>query len=207
VLVDTERLSIGIDVAILGELGWHLTEPEIVSRFVGSSDAYFRREVEAHLGRPLPADWEEQIEARYRAAFEASLRPVQGIVEALERIPHDTCVASSGTHDKMRFTLGLTGLYSRFAGRIFSAIEVREGKPAPDLFLHAAARMGADPAACVVVEDSAFGVRAARAAGMRALAYGGGVTPPERLAGPGTIVFEDMRELPALLAALERHGA
>jgi HAD superfamily hydrolase (TIGR01509 family) len=203
VLVDSERLSIGVDVEILGELGWRLTEAEIVGRFVGSSDAFFRREVEAFLGRPLPPDWEAQVEERYRTVFTAHLRPVDGIVEALDRITQRSCVASSGTHEKIRFTLSLTGLWPRFAGRIFSATEVAEGKPAPDLFLHAAARMSVPPSACVVVEDSAFGVQAARAAGMRVLAYGNGVTPPQRLTGPGTIVFEDMRELPALLASLE----
>lgn len=203
VLVDSERLSIGVDVAVLAELGWPLTEAEVISRFVGSSDAYFRREVEAHLGRALPEDWDARVESRYRRAFEAELRPVDGIIEALDRLPHRTCVASSGTHEKMRFTLGLTGLYPRFAGRIFSATEVREGKPAPDLFLHAAAQMGVPAHACVVVEDSAFGVQAARAAGMWALAYGSGVTSPDRLAGPRTSVFEDMRELPALLESLQ----
>jgi beta-phosphoglucomutase-like phosphatase (HAD superfamily) len=90
------------------------------------------------------------------------------------------------------------------AGRIFSAAEVAEGKPAPDLFLHAAARLGADPAACAVVEDSRYGVEAARAAGMRAFGYTGGLTPPDRLAGPGTVLFDDMRRLPDLLAAAGR---
>src|SRR4051794_34530316 len=98
----------------------------------------------------------------------------------------------------MRRTLGLTGLFDRFEGRIFSADDVARGKPAPDLFLHAADRMGAAPARCAVVEDSAYGVAAARAAGMRAYGYGGGVTPGERLA-VGTVVFTDMRELPVLL--------
>jgi beta-phosphoglucomutase-like phosphatase (HAD superfamily) len=99
----------------------------------------------------------------------------------------------------MRYTLGKTGLYERFAGRIFSAAEVPRGKPAPDLFLYAAARMGIAPADCAVVEDSAAGVQAARAAGMPVFAYAGGVTPAARLEGPGTIVFRDMRELPGLL--------
>ena len=112
-----------------------------------------------------------------------------------------TCIASSGTHDYLRYTLGLTGLYERFAGRIFSADDVVNGKPAPDLFLHAAERMAAEPAGCVVVEDSRYGVEA-RAAGMRALAYAGGLWPAERLDGPNTIVFKDMRELPRVLAHL-----
>jgi hypothetical protein len=93
-------------------------------------------------------------------------------------------------------TLGLTGLLERFDGRIFSAEEVEHGKPAPDLFLHAAATIGADPARCAVVEDSRHGVDAARAAGMCAFAYAGGVTSAERLAGPGTVVFSEMHELP-----------
>jgi len=99
----------------------------------------------------------------------------------------------------MRLTLGLTGLYDRFKGRIFSATEVARGKPEPDLFLYAASRMGALPRDCIVIEDSANGVRAARAAGMRVMAYAGGVTPAAKLAGPGTTVFADMRDLPLLL--------
>jgi HAD superfamily hydrolase (TIGR01509 family) len=125
---------------------------------------------------------------------------VDGITEALDQIAVPTCVASSGSHDKLRFTLGHTGLYQRFQGRIFSGYEVANGKPAPDLFLHAAARMGAEPGRCAVVEDSHYGVLAARAAGMRVFGYAGGLTPPERLEGQGTTVFHDMRDLPRLLA-------
>lgn len=112
------------------------------------------------------------------------------------------CVASSGTHEKLRLTLGLTGLHDRFVGRIFSATEVEQGKPAPDLFLHAAARMGATPERCVVVEDSAAGVEAARRAGMRSFGFAGGLTPASWLEGPGTTVFHDMAELLALLQAV-----
>jgi beta-phosphoglucomutase-like phosphatase (HAD superfamily) len=95
--------------------------------------------------------------------------------------------------------LGLTGLYERFDGRIFSVEDVAAGKPAPDLFLHAAERMAATPARAVVVEDSRSGVQAARAAGMRVLAFAGGLTPAELLEGPDTVLFDDMRELPRLL--------
>jgi HAD superfamily hydrolase (TIGR01509 family) len=126
---------------------------------------------------------------------------VPGIVEALDTIMPklESCVASSGSHAKMRHTLGRTGLYDRFSGRIFSAEEVAHGKPAPDLFLHAAASMGVPPEHCVVVEDSRHGVRAARAAGMRSLGYAGGLTPAAWLEGPATVVFDDMLELPTLL--------
>jgi HAD superfamily hydrolase (TIGR01509 family) len=199
VLVDSERLAVRIDVRVLAELGWVLTEREVIDRFLGRSHAFMVSEIEAHLGRRLPDGREDPFERMYRQAFAAELAPVAGVREALDEITIPVCVASSGTHEKMRYTLGLTGLYERFAGRIFSATEVARGKPAPDLFLHAAARMGAQPGACAVVEDSSYGVEAARAAGMLALGFAGGMTPPERLRGPGTIVFSDMRELPRLI--------
>jgi HAD superfamily hydrolase (TIGR01509 family) len=199
VLVDTERIAVRIDVQVLASLGWELTEEEVVERFVGRSDAAVTAEIEAHLGHKLPGGWDEGFTDLYRKAFAAELKPVDGIVEALDQITALTCVASSGSHDKMRFTLGLTGLYERFEGRIFSVSEVANGKPAPDLFLHAAERLGVEPGGCAVVEDSRFGVEAARAAGMRALGYAGGLTPAAWLDGPGTVVFDDMRRLPALL--------
>lgn len=201
VLVDSERLAIKVDVQVLNSLGWPITEAEVIERFVGVSDPDFRKAVESHIGKTLPDDWDAPFEPLYRAAFAAALRPVEGIVEALDSIVLPSCVASSGTHEKMRYTLGLTGLYSRFEGRIFSATEVSKGKPHPDLFLHAARQMGADAAGCVVVEDSLNGVRAARAAGMKVLAYAGGVTPASKLAGDGTVVFHSMAELPQLFAA------
>jgi HAD superfamily hydrolase (TIGR01509 family) len=199
VLVDSERIVIRIDAMILEQLGWSLTEAEIVERFVGRSTESITVDIEAHIGRSLPSDWEDEFESLYRDALARELIPVDGIAEALDAIMLPTCVASSGSHEKMRFTLGLTGLYERFAGRIFSASEVARGKPEPDLFLHAAAQMGVAPAACVVVEDSEPGVRAARAAGMRVFGYAGGVTPAARLEAHATVVFDDMRDLPTLL--------
>ena len=199
VLVDSERIAVRVDVAVLAQLGWAMTEAEVVERFMGRTDAYMVSQIEAQLGRPLPANWEEPFQHLYREAFEAELKPVPGILEALEGILSPTCVASSGTHERIRYTLGLTGLYTRFVGRIFSASEVAHGKPAPDLFFHAADRMGVHPAACAVVEDSRYGVEAARAAGMRAFGYAGGLSPRHWLEGPGTVVFDDMRALPRLL--------
>jgi HAD superfamily hydrolase (TIGR01509 family) len=200
VLVDSERLAVRVESEYLTELGWPLTEAEIMERFTGRTDAYMDDAIEAQLGDRLPEGWKDQFHLRYREAFVAELVPVDGVVEALDRITVPTCVASSGSHDKLRFTLGHTGLYERFEGRIFSGYEVANGKPAPDLFLHAAARMGAEPARCAVVEDTRPGVQAARAAGMRAFGYAGGLTPPHWLEDHGAVVFEDMRELPRLLA-------
>ena len=200
VLIDSERIAVRTDVKVLAKLGWVLTEAECIERFVGLSDKSIKIAIEAHLGRALPDDWDAEFQPLYRDAFAAELTPVPGVVAALDRITLPTCVASSSSHEKLRFTLGLTGLYDRFAGRIFSAYDVARGKPAPDLFLHAASRMGVSPAACAVVEDSRYGVEAARAAGMRAFGFAGGLTPAAWLEGPGTVVFRDMRELPGLLA-------
>jgi HAD superfamily hydrolase (TIGR01509 family) len=130
----------------------------------------------------------------------AELKPVPGIHDALARIATPSCIASSGRPEKMRVTLGLTGLWERFEGRIFSAVEVARAKPFPDLFLHAAARMGATTRACVVVEDSPRGVEAGVAAGMRVLGYAGR-TDARALASAGAEVFTDMRELPERLQA------
>jgi HAD superfamily hydrolase (TIGR01509 family) len=196
VLVDSERLNIEIESALLTELGWALTPDEVADLFLGRTGEYMWQVIEERLP-DLPPNWEQRFDEGYLEAHD-KLQPVDGIVEALDRIPLQTCVASSGTHEKMRRTLAATGLYERFKGRIFSATEVEHGKPAPDLFLYAADRMGVDRAACAVVEDSPFGVEAARAAGMTVFAYAGGVMPAQRLQ-VADVVFDDMRELPGLL--------
>ncbi len=198
VLVDSERLAVRVEVRLLAELGWTLSESDVLDRFVGRSDSYMLGEIEAEIGRPAP-EWQDRYEDSLNRAFRDDLVAVDGIGEALDHLTVPSCVASSGTHQKMQLTLGLTGLLDRFAGRIFSATEVAHGKPAPDLFLHAAQRCGVPPARCLVVEDSRSGVEAARAAGMRSLGYAGGLTPPSWLEGPGTIVFSDMRDLPGLI--------
>lgn len=201
VLVDSEVISIRVDQRVLADLGWELELDEIVERFVGKSEAHFIAAVEQKLGVRLDEGWDRDYGQWYREAFERDLEAVDGVEEALDGLPLPHCVASSGSHDKMRRTLGKTGLLRRFQGRIFSATEVAHGKPAPDLFLHAAESLNTAPERCAVVEDSAYGVQAARAAGMHVFAYAGGVTPAGRLAGPGTTVFSDMRLLPELIAA------
>jgi HAD superfamily hydrolase (TIGR01509 family) len=203
VIVDSERIAVRVDVEVLARLGWPLTEAEIVERFVGRSHEFMVSEIEAQLGRPLPDDWEDEFQHLYRDAFEAELRPVDGIIEALEvleALSLPTCVASSSSHSKIEHSLLIVGLYARFVGRIFSSSDVTNGKPAPDLFLHAAATMRVDPADAVVVEDSPFGVEAALAAGMRVLGYAGGLVQADRLTS-ATVVFTDMRQLPGLLAS------
>jgi HAD superfamily hydrolase (TIGR01509 family) len=194
--VDTERLTVEAEAEFLTQLGWPLRPVEVAELFLGRTDEYMRGVIRERLP-DIPQNWEQMLDQRYLES-QADLQPVEGIVEALDRIPLQTCVASSGTQEKMRRTLGATGLYGRFEGRIFSATEVEHGKPAPDLFLYAAKQMGVEPAACAVVEDSPFGIEAAHAAGMEVYAYAGGVMPAERLKD-ADVVFDDMRDLPELL--------
>ena len=198
VLVDSDRISLRIQADQICALGLETTFEDCVRDFLGVGMPTTLRILSERLGRPVPEAWVEQLDRDVRATFERELIPVPGVVDALDAIELPTCVASSGSHDKMRFTLGLTGLYDRFAGRIYSADEVRQGKPAPDVFLHAAERMGAAPADCVVVEDSPFGVEAAKAAGMRALGFAA-TTPAARLADADAI-FTTMADLPGLVA-------
>jgi HAD superfamily hydrolase (TIGR01509 family) len=197
VLVDSERLFVRAEVEILAGLGWPLTESDIVERFVGRSAKYMQEQIELEIGRPV--DWEREFEQRYRYVLETELEPVEGVAEALGTITVPVCVASSGSHEKMGFTLGRTGLIDRFRGNIFSADEVEHGKPAPDLFLHAARRMGVAPKRCAVVEDSISGVAAGVTAGMTVFAFAGGVTSSAKLERHGVVVFDDMRLLPGLL--------
>jgi HAD superfamily hydrolase (TIGR01509 family) len=202
VLVDSEPISVRIDAQVLTELGWPITEAGVAERFVGRSHAYMVSEIEAHLGRSLPSDWDAETGPRYRQAFEAELQPVPGIVAALDAIAVPGCVASSSGHERLRLTLGLVGLYDRFAGRIFSATDVENGKPAPDLFLYAAEQCGVAPESCVVVEDSPWGAQAARAAGMAVIGYAGGLTRAAALQEVATVLIEDMADLPGAVEML-----
>lgn len=204
VLVDSERIAIRVDAVMLDRLGWPLTEREIIERFVGRPHDFMVSEIEAYLGSPLPDGWEQEFVPMYEAAFTAELTAVDGIADALDHIANEQpdlpiCVASSSSHRSIRRSLELTGLRHHFDDRIYSVEDVSHGKPAPDVFLHAADQMGCDPAVCAVVEDSAHGVAAGRSAGMRVFGFGGGVTPAERLIGPDTVLFHDMRDLPGLL--------
>jgi HAD superfamily hydrolase (TIGR01509 family) len=202
VLVDSERISVRVGRALLADLGWALSEREFVERFVGCSQEHFDREVAKGLGRVLEPGWDAGFAEAYQAAYDVELTAVAGVEAVLDRldahgVPY--CVASNAEHDHIRRSLRRTGLLDRFGERVFSARDVHRGKPDPDLFLLAAAHLDVPPEGCAVVEDSPFGIRAARSAGMACFGYGGGVVPAERLAGLGAVIFDDMRELPGLL--------
>lgn len=204
VLVDSERLIVKVEAQICQERGWDLHEDDIIREFVGLSDSAMRARLSELVGEVLGPDWDTEYTSRYREALEHDLDAVPGVARAIDEIEQAglaTCVASSGSHQKMALTLGKTGLLERFAGRIYSATdpEVAVGKPAPDLFLHAAERMSVSPARCAVIEDSPYGVAAAIAAGMTPFAFTGSVIPAERLTAEGVTVFHSMSDLPSLL--------
>jgi HAD superfamily hydrolase (TIGR01509 family) len=199
VLVDSEPLSNRILAERLTAIGLPTTTEDAIRDYMGRSWKTDQEIIEGRLGRPLPDGWVDAYHAEVIAAFATELAPVAGIAAALDAIPLPWCVASSSAHPRIRAALEATGLIERFAGRIFSATDVEHGKPAPDLFLHAARECGAEPERCVVVEDAAPGAEAGRRAGMDVLGYAG-LTAPELLAAEGARVFTSMAELPALLS-------
>lgn len=201
VLVDSEPIANRVFSRMLGEVGLPMDYDETVRTFVGRSVATCVQIVEERLGRTVPEGWVDAWRQRTLDAFAGELRPVPGVAEALDRIRWPVCVASSGEPAKMRFTLGMTGLLPRFEGRMFSAVHVPRGKPAPDLFLHAARAMGAAPERCAVIEDTAVGVQAGAAAGMTVFGFAAMSHPDALRAAGATHVFTQMDELPHLLAA------
>ena len=204
VLVDTESLSARVLSDALNAIGFPLTPLDCIARYTGISTPSMIRLIEAEWGHPLPSDFLARLRAADAAAFRAELQPIPGAREVLEGLDRPRCVASSGRVAKMRLTLGLTGLLPFVEPNLFSAEMVAHGKPAPDLFLYAAEKMGFPPADCVVVEDSRAGVQAGAAAGMRVLGFTGGshCGPDEAaalLAAGAERVFSCLTKLPALL--------
>jgi HAD superfamily hydrolase (TIGR01509 family) len=203
VLVDSETVANQQFAIALQALGLEYTFEKTVASFMGRSLKSAFAQIEQELGKALPSGFAAKLDLDTFAAFEQSLQPVNGIHAALAIIQtqYKTCVASSGDFKKMNVTLKKCALENLFTGRIFSAVEVKNGKPAPDLFLYAAQKMGVAPEQCVVIEDSPFGVQAAKAAGMRVLGYCA-MTPELQLQEAGAQTFNSMRDLPKLIAGL-----
>jgi HAD superfamily hydrolase (TIGR01509 family) len=195
VLVDSEPLSIDVLTHYFTELGVPVAHDLAYARFLGRSMATIIGIMHDDYGLQVTDRHLEELRKRLNVRFRAELRP----------IPYARCVASSSKPERIRLSLGLTGLLESFEPHIYSSTMVKNGKPAPDLFLHAAREMGASPDACVVIEDSPAGIQASKSAGMRVLAYTGGThAAPSGLraaveALSPDAVFDDMRQLPDLL--------
>lgn len=202
VLIDSERILNDVYRTCLHDIGLDLTFDDVVRRFKGRSTKDCLRIAEELLGRTIvEQELSEKYEKLSSDRFLKEIRPIPGIAAALDQLPHRRCVASSSSHQHIRLGLELSGLLSHFTEGIFSASEVARGKPAPDLFLHAARSMNVDPNQCIVIEDSPAGVEGAIAAGMKVFGFVD-LTPEEELRAAGAQTFKSMAELPDIIGGL-----
>lgn len=173
VLVDSELLSCRCLSEVLAEFGLQLSVEQALALFLGRST----KAIEQHyrdLGQSLPDHFLPRLKARVLETFAGALQPIPGVGAVLSELKASCCVASSSNLDRVSLSLDVTGLASHFGDRLYTAQMVRHGKPAPDLFLHAAGKMRVDPARALVIEDSVSGVQAAKAAGMTVWGFVGG---------------------------------
>jgi HAD superfamily hydrolase (TIGR01509 family) len=212
VLIDSEPLACAVDAEVYTAAGYPITAEEVMHRFVGFSGKDVDAMIERDLGHPLPDGYDAGYTQKLHALFRRELKAIDGIAELLDALAQRSiavCVASSSSPERLRFTLELTNLWERVAPHVFSSALVARGKPAPDLFLYAAHKMGVDPARCLVVEDSAAGVEAARAACMHVIGFCGGghcrSDHADRLTRAGAhAVLADMKLLREMLGCGDR---
>ena len=202
VLVDSEHLACAALAELMTTLGHSMTADEAMLAFAGRSLKDVLARAERLLSRPIPEDMGEQAAVQLMARFRRELKAVAGVKEAIAALPYRRCVASSSDPGRLMLSLDVTGLSALFGNNVFSAVEVANGKPAPDLFLLAARRLGEDPSSCIVIENSVLGVEAAGAAGMAAIGFAGASHAnqglAERLAAAGAEpVIHSMANLPA----------
>jgi HAD superfamily hydrolase (TIGR01509 family) len=207
VLVDSEVISCRAHAATLTRHGYPITADQVLQRFLGVSDREARLIIENEMGRELPVDFETQVKATTLQFYAGDLKAIANVAEAIAAIALPKCVASSGTPEKIRHGLDCANLYDVLAPHIFSATQVKRGKPAPDLFLFAAEQMRAAPGRCLVIEDSVPGVIGARTAGMAVLGFHGGSHcqrgHADMLRDAGAVAtFDDMRQLPDLVGQM-----
>jgi HAD superfamily hydrolase (TIGR01509 family) len=209
VLVDSESITNGVLRDMLEELGWKLTAEECMRIFIGKAVKDERALIEARTGQPLTEDWMTRFRERRNAHLVARVRPIAHAVEAVREVHamFDGRIACASGADRFKVELQLAkcGLMPFFQGRIFSGHETPRSKPAPDVYLAAAAALGVDPRQCVVIEDTITGVTAGVAAGAKVLGYSppeAGHDAPNALRTAGAVeIFTDMRQLPALVQA------
>lgn len=204
VLIDSEHLACVAETRVFRRFGLDMADDFIVSHCIGLSWASSLALIETHFNWTAPEDCILAVHEETRHIFETELKAIAGISDLLDRLTCRRCVASSSSPERLRHSLGLVGLYESLKPHIFSATMVKNGKPAPDLFLHAAREMATDPKACVVIEDSIAGVTAAKAAGIPVIGFIGGsharpdLTARLQEAGAAAVVA-DMKEVASLL--------
>ncbi len=212
VLVDSEPLSMKIDVQILAESGVVMSEAEAHARFVGKTFAAMLDEMAREHGAHFPANASAQKDLRLLELYERELKPVDGMREVLEALsPHHFSVASNSPCERVEAALRIADLTSFFGNRITTFEHVANGKPAPDVFIEAARRAGYRPEDCIVVEDSVTGVTAAHRAGCTVLGFTGTHPHPEEqaprlIAAGAAVTFAAMRDLPGLVQSNLHHA-
>lgn len=207
VLVDSERLAVEVTHRIVADLGWETDVESLGRLLIGCSSEFFLATLEEHLGRKLEPGWDAPYAGWREDAFAGRLEVIPGIVAALDGIDLPWAVASNSRTARIRSSLATVGLLDRFEGRICSAEDEANGKPAPDVYLSAARLLGVAPGRCIAVDDSPTGVLAAQRAGMFVLAFADQFTAKDFPSGDRVRVFTDMRELPRLVAELRRPSA
>jgi len=205
VLIDSEIISNRIHAQVRTEMGFPMSTKEHIRAFSGHgiNSEFMRKSFEI-----LPGNFLSVVRDRSKEAYLTELKAVSGVREALAKISLPKCIASNSDPEKLKMMLKVTGLSNFFVGTVFSSHMVKVGKPAPDLYFYVAEKMKFTPMECLVIEDSAVGVRAARAAGMKVFGFvGGGHVYPELtgiLEEEGVeLVFSNMRELPTLISDFE----
>ncbi len=207
VLVDSEPIAMAVLLETVAKAGYALEEDRAYRLFLGKSLQQEARMLREELGMEIDLAALQQVQPYLLQRLRSELEPLPGVLEVVDGLKGQCCVASSSEPDRIRMSLSVTGLLEAFEPHIFSASAVRNGKPAPDLFLYAASTMGVTPGECVVVEDSPAGIVAAKRAGMRVFAFLGGsharfAELHEQVGAENPdAVFSHMRELPDLLAA------
>jgi HAD superfamily hydrolase (TIGR01509 family) len=201
VLVDSERVANRVFCECLREIGINLTFEETVKIFKGKAEKDYYEIISRDFGKKITEPFVQTWRERFEASIEKELTVIPGIIEILDSISLPICIASNGPHSKMKKTLGVTGLLSRFEGSIFSVDDVSRGKPHPDIFLHAADVFKTNPASCIVVDDSVSGVIGAVSAGMKVFGFAD-LTEAEELKQAGAITFTEMKELKRLLSKI-----
>jgi HAD superfamily hydrolase (TIGR01509 family) len=207
VLVDSEIIALDALAKLLTGLGLPMTVVECRQRFMGKSVKDVLAEIERLLGRPLPADWGQDANAALLARLATELQAVEGVAAVLNQLAYPRCVASSSPPERIHLSLAASGLAAYFGDHVFSAADVENGKPAPDLFLFAARQCGAAPSQSIVIEDSPTGIQAAQRAGMKSIGFAGASHADDELAaalaaaGADTVIGR-MAGLPQVIESL-----
>lgn len=206
VLVDTEKFYVELLLEFSAPFGLILTLPQAMEIFAGVTLRRCMEIIEERSGKQLPVDFFQRFSDEFARRIEYSIKPIEGIKEALDEIDLPICVASNSSMGSLKQMLGLVGLDSYFAGGIFSAYDLKKWKPEPDVFLKAASEMMVEPRNCLVIEDSLPGVQAAQAAGMKVFAYAASEFTHQRVLSSGAVIFRRMSELPGLIRGLSAHS-